>query len=157
MDRLKPHVGLCSLLLVLALIAMPLQSGAVDRAKKQGKTPETKFTLSQAVATAITRNLRLADSRLAVAEKEHQRREAYSDFFPSIDLAYTGTEFRYRNATAVSEVAGASPSRKSAQVVSSVVIPPGITFQQTGEYPYRIDPYRNFSMTATITQPLFGR
>ena len=112
MDRLESHVGLFSLLLILALFVMPPQTSPADvySPKKRGKTPETKFTLSQAVATAITRNLRLANSRLAIAEKEHQRREAYSDFFPTIDFDYAGTEFRYRNAIAVSELSR-SPSR----------------------------------------------
>ena len=59
--------------------------------------PNLRVSLPQAVSIAITRNLTMADSRLAVEEKEYQRREAYSDFFPSITLQYTGNWDRYRN------------------------------------------------------------
>ena len=162
MEGLKPHVGLFLLILIFTLIVTPLQSGAADTdsPKKRGKERETKLTLSQAVATAITRNLRLADSRLAIAEKERQRREAYSDFFPTINIAYTGAEFRYRNAATVSELSEIHPGRRSGQDLGTTQIttPSGgvVKIHHSGAYPFRIDPYRNFSINATITQPLFS-
>ncbi len=61
--------------------------------------PSLRLSLPQAVAIAVARNLTMADSRLAVDEKEYQRREAYSDFFPSIDVLYSGTFDRYRNSS----------------------------------------------------------
>ena len=108
-----------------------------------------RLSLSQAVSIAVTRNLRMADSRLAVREKEHQRREAFSDFFPSISLQYTGTADKYRQAGFAQQLAGVQDSRWTVRGN-----PAAAGLQPN--YPYRIDPYRQFVLTATITQPLFA-
>ena len=53
------------------------------------------LTLKEAVRIALERNLTMADSRLAVTEKEYQRREALSDFFPLAITQYNGIVDRY--------------------------------------------------------------
>lgn len=105
--------------------------------------------LSQAVSIAIARNLKLADSRLAVQEKEHQRREAFSDFFPSIDLQYVASTDKYQQASQVSMFSGAMDSRWAIRGN------PSGGAGLAPDYPYRIDPFRIFTMSATITQPLY--
>jgi outer membrane protein len=91
----------------------------------------------------------MADSRLSVREKEHQRREAYSDFFPTVSLQYSATADKYMNQGFIQALAGAQDSRWT--VRGNPVTPAGLL----PDYPYRIDPYRNFTLTATMTQPLF--
>ncbi len=75
--------------------------------------PSLTLSLPQAVAIALARNLAMADSRLAVDEKEYQRREAYSDFFPSIDVLYSGTFDRYRNSQYVSALSFVQDARRT--------------------------------------------
>ncbi len=74
-------------------------SSSVKRSSGSPKQPLEKLNLVQAVEIAVTRNLRMADDRLAIREKESQRREAFSDFFPSIDLQYTAAGYRYQQGT----------------------------------------------------------
>ncbi len=102
----------------------------------------------------------MADSRLAVAEKEHQCREAFGDFFPSLALRYTATADEYKKQILVTSVSGQTAGN-NVQALSGIqpsrwIIrgdPPlnGLA----PNYPYRIDPYRSFSASATVTQPLF--
>ena len=115
--------------------------------------PNLRVSLPQAVSIAITRNLTMADSRLAVEEKEYQRREAYSDFFPSITLQYTGNWDRYRNGGWVSAFTAVQDSRYAwfQQVVRRDDLFPGPPL-----YPFRIDPFRQFTGSVTITQPIFS-
>ena len=70
---------------MIILIAPPLYGGDAENAHR-GARPDAKLDLRQAVSIALDRNLRLSDSRLATQEKEHQRREAFSDFFPSTNV-----------------------------------------------------------------------
>lgn len=112
--------------------------------------PLLKVDLNQAVQLAILRNLRMADSRLAIQEKEYIRREAFSDFFPTIDLSYRATFDRYENLQWVQTQSGPHPSRyyQAPRQVSGVTT----GFRQI----YRIDPYRQFTSTMTLTQPIFS-
>src|SRR5208283_5057779 len=152
MDRYKPSIG--SFLVVIiatALVMITPQANVTEAAgaNRAKRNSDTQLSLSQAVSIAVTRNLRMADSRLAVREKEHQRREAFSDFFPSISLQYTGTADKYQQIGFVELLAGVQDSRWT---VRGTGVPPG---GAAPNYPYRIDPYRNFTLTATMTQPLF--
>ena len=123
--------------------------------------PSLTLSLPQAVAIAVARNLTMADSRLAVDEKEYQRREAYSDFFPSIDVLYSGTFDRYRNSTFTGALSYVQDARHtgSQQYNSQFPNPPylaGPPNPGTVVYPFRIDPYRQFAGQVTITQPIFS-
>ncbi len=135
----------------LIFSAAPTASMAADaRSQPRGFKSNEKLTLPQAVAIAVIRNLRVTDARLDVQEKEHVRREAYSDFFPSVDIEYSATWYRYMQQGNVQALAGNVPSRWTVR---------GDPTQPTGflipDYPYRIDPFRFFTLTATMTQPLF--
>jgi outer membrane protein TolC len=152
MDRFKPSLGLfCSLIIAIALVVAPPLANVIQAAGsgKASRRADAPLSLGQVVSIAVSRNLRMADSRLAVREKEHQRREAFSDFFPSINVQYTATADKYQSPTFISELSGQQDSRWA---IRGTGLPPaGID----PNYPYRIDPYRNFTLTATMTQPLF--
>ncbi|MBI5251749.1 MAG: TolC family protein, partial [Desulfomonile tiedjei] len=130
------------------ILIQPLVTRA---AAVNGKKPvhhSARLSLAQAVSIALSRNLRMADSRLAVTEKEHQRREAFSDFFPSIDTSYTASTSKYQQSSYIDTLEGIHPSRWTIRGNSSnPTLAPN--------YPYRIDPYRQFTLNATLTQPLF--
>jgi outer membrane protein TolC len=145
MDRFKPLTGLLFMaVLGVVLMTLPPQSRATDQANRKPKARQAieKLDIAQAVSIAVARNLRLADSRLAVQEKEHQRREAFSDFFPSIDLQYSATIDRYQQLGQIQQFAIAQDGRR-------------FSASAFGTYPYRIDPYRTFNLIATVTQPLY--
>ncbi len=134
----KPQLGVLIALIALALSILPPDSFAGN--KVNGKKPAiapTKLTLAQAVSIALTRNLRLADSRLSIAEKEHQRREAYSDFFPTVDVQYAGSGYRYRQGSIVSALGASGRPQVNLGNIR------------------RVNAYRVFTMAATVTQPLF--
>ncbi|HMK34507.1 MAG TPA: TolC family protein [Desulfomonilaceae bacterium] len=152
MDRLGPYQRVFFVAVICFALVLPLAANAADPAPRTRKADArgSRLSLPQAVSISVARNLRMADSRLAVAEKEHQRREAFSDFFPTIDLNYTAAFDKYQQGQFIQGLSGIHPSRwairgnpaNPAQLLSP-------------SYPYRIDPYRQFTMSATITQPLF--
>ncbi len=148
MDRSRPIMGwLCVVIISLALGMAPPYAGAADSSGKgraaKGAVP--RLSLPQAVNISLARNLRMADSRLAVQEKEHQRRQAFSDFFPTVDLQYITDWDRYKQSSNVQAFAVSHDSRRVFTNQNTL----------TTLYPYRIDPYRSFTFTATITQPLY--
>ncbi len=110
--------------------------------------PLLKIDLNQAVELAVLRNLRMADSRLAIQEKEYVRREAFSDFFPTIDLGYKAAFDRYENLSWVQSLSGPHPSRYYVSPRSATTT----GFRQI----YRIDPYKQFNSSLTLTQPIFS-
>jgi outer membrane protein len=150
---------------VIAWIAITFNMpGSVDAAnrgvRERDLTQQGRpISLAQAVSIAVNRNLRMADSRLAIVEKEHQRREAFSDFLPSISVQYEAGADRYRehvknsflqqNQTNVDALTGIHPSRWVKRGN-----PPSTGFEP--DYPYRIDPFRSFTLTGTITQPFYS-
>ena len=102
----------------------------------------------------------MADSRLAVAEKEHLRRESFSDFFPSLALQYTATADKYRKQISIYSVGG-QLAGNNVQALRGIQ-PSRWTVRGdpphnglAPSYPYRIDPYRSFGISATLTQPVF--
>jgi len=134
---------------LISLSAANLCASGPENGRRSGRHA-AKLNLQQAVSIAVDRNLRLTDSRLATQEKEHQRREAFSDFFPSTNVQYTGSWYRYQNASSVASLAGTSPGRwtvRGFNILGQPLLDP--------DYPYRIDPFRNFALTATMTQPIF--
>lgn len=147
-----------AMIVVTLMLFPPAWARGADNRKPARSGATTKLTIGQAVQLAVARNLTMADARLAVDEKEYQRREAFSDFFPEVDLAYSATGYRYQQAGTVSALAAAHDSRRNAAVVTNAAGTPIVDargFPVTGDYPYRTDPYRGFVMSATITQPLY--
>ncbi len=134
-------------ILAILLVLVPLSASATEPTSRSKR--DARLSLPQTVSIAVARNLRMADARLAVREKESQRREAYSDFFPTVDLSYIATGYRYQNASTVQALAGSHDSR---WVVRGTGIPPN---GLSPDYPYRIDPFKSFTMAATITQPMY--
>ncbi len=135
-----------------SLASIPSDSGPKSYPTYKKNSPDITLSLPQAIQIALTRNLTMADSRLAVQEKEYQRREAYSDFFPSITLQYSGTVDRYQNPLFTLGLDGVGNSRYAGAQQSVRMAP----LNYHPQYPYRIDPYRQFSGALTITQPIFS-
>lgn len=153
MDRLK-----CAIILVLVLVAAtavvtapPLVSGAdaqnSDRSMRPPQRRGSRLNLNQAVSIALTRNLKMSDARLAIREEESKRRSSFSDFFPSLDLSYTAIADKYRQSGTVAGFAVAHDSRRFYHALANPLNP--------NNYPYRIDPYRTFTLSATLTQPVY--
>ncbi len=133
------------------LLTAPFAYG-VDRVPRPNVNDNkpTRLTLPEAVSIAIARNLRMADSRLAIEEKEHQRRQAFSDFFPTIDLSYSTNWYRYQQQSNAQALGAAQDSRGM-----KVMPDPATGIPKVFGYYNRIDPYRAFRLTATVTQPLY--
>ena len=151
MDRSRPATGWLYVVLVgmVILMAAPQDASAQPGSHQRGSGKDQRMvSLREAIATAVTRNLRMADARLAVEEQERRRREAFSQFFPTVDLGYSAQFSRFQNAQTVSALSGVHDSRWSFRGSTAGV---GIF----PDYPYRIDPYKAFTMSATITQPLY--
>ncbi|MGO9122376.1 MAG: hypothetical protein ACLQPD_32780 [Desulfomonilaceae bacterium] len=151
MDQSSPYRSLFfAVILGFALIIPPGADGTERRVRKGEPSPhETPLSLPMAVSIAVARNLRVADSRLAVQDKEHQRREAFSDLFPSLSLQYPSTWFRYEQPQNISILAGKQPGRWIVRGSST-------GYGLSPDYPYRIDPFRSFTLSATVTQPIFS-
>lgn len=154
MDRIK-----CAIVLVLVLAlaiavatAPPLVDGVEAQNTNQRARPPRqrapRLTLGQAVSIALNRNLRMSDARLAIREEESKRRSAFSDFFPALDLSYTAIADKYRQSGTVAGFMVAHDARKpfNPQVANPL---------SPHNYPYRIDPYRTFTLSATLTQPVY--
>ncbi len=117
--------------------------------------PLLKVDLNQAVQLAILRNLRMADARLAIREKEYIRQEAFSDFFPTLDFAYQAKFDRYQNLSYRNALVGVHASRWSSRVIGGVTYP---TQERDGQQtrPYRINPFTQVTSGLTLTQPIFS-
>ncbi len=131
-------LGLALLGVVLLCVSGP------DAQGKERKQSLRKLSLHQAISNALKRNLSLADAKLQVQKKEHARRAAYSDFFPTIELEYEAVADRYRQIGNIEEFYLQHDARWQFR---------GGTFL---DYPYRIDPYRTFALSATLTQPVYS-
>jgi len=154
MDRLRPSPCLLSIaMMVMVFVTTVLGADRVDVTKKSAKAQvgDAPLSLAQAVSIAVARNLRMADSRLAIREKESERRSAFSDFLPTVDVQYTATASKYQQAGNIAALTGAHDSRWTVRGDFSPPLGTGLS----PDYPYRIDPYRFFTLTATLTQPLY--
>ncbi len=107
MDRLRLFRKVFFIAVMAFALNIPTSVDAADRGVRRGKIAPrgTRLSLPQAISIAVARNLRMADSRLAVREREHQSREAFCDFFPSISLQYTATADKYRQIGFVQQLA----------------------------------------------------
>lgn len=121
--------------------------------------PVQTLSLREAVRIALERNLTMVDSRLAVAEKEYKRREAFSDFFPLAIAQYDAIVDRYGHPYPFYNIEmwgmtnnGMHDSRYAGYQQAVRVAP--LDLHPT--YPYRIDPYRQITGAVTITQPIFS-
>lgn len=116
-------------------------------AKGRNLKPERgsiRLNLPQAVEIALSNNLTIVDAQIAVRESEYQRREAYSDMFPKLSLQYSATGYRYKQGGNVSSLAAAQDSRRDSSQ------------HPYADYPYRIDPYRAHTLSATLSQPIYS-
>jgi outer membrane protein TolC len=137
---------------VLSLLMATTASGADKAPQRTNPTKkELKLTLERAIRMALDTNLRVTDAQLSVADSEYQRQAAYSDFFPNLEILYSATIDRYQDPARVFQFARSQDSRRG----FLTLFPDLPFFPVFTTYPYRIDPYRYFKLTATVTQPLY--
>ena len=117
-----------------------------------------KLSLSEAVRIAVERNLTMADSRLAVGEKEYKRREAFSDFFPLAIAQYNGIVDRYGHPYPFYNIEMWGMTNNGIHDSRYAGYQQAVRMQKKyfPTYPYRIDPYRQITGAITITQPIFS-
>jgi outer membrane protein TolC len=114
--------------------------------KPRGAPP--KLGLAQAVQITLQRNPVVGEALARIRESEWLSQATYSDFFPSASINYSGTWHRYR-------IGGGDlgppdhVSRYSQFTGRSRLKLPLM------DYPYRIDPWKRFSGSVTVTQPLY--
>ncbi len=107
-----------------------------------------KLSVREAVQLAIVRNFSLRSQALTMAQKENIKWASFSDLLPQLNITYDSEINRYRQASNAGILTGVHPSRWSYR---------GQTNNPTLQplYPYRIDPYKMMTLTATITQPIY--
>ncbi len=156
MLRSKTAMGLYLVWSIAALMCwtsvFPVEA-RTPKAKRPAASPVTPVRLSvgDAVGIAMRQNLRVQSQALTIARKEQDRRAAYSDLFPQITLQYGAVADRYQNSDFIEELDQKHPGRWTQRSVEIGLFPEW----RTPQYPYRIDPYKNFQFTATLTQPLY--
>ncbi len=148
----KPFAGLMLVAFWVCFLAVgpPCERGVcATEAFLPPKGGMGSLTIAQAVTISVARNLRMADAKLAIEEKEHERRAAFSDFLPTLNVQYVGRGYRYQQQANIFNFFGVHDSRWVARLS-----PEGATLYPN--YPYRIDPYRLFTISTTLTQPIFS-
>lgn len=109
----------------------------------------TKLSVRDAIDLSIRRNFSLRSQALTIAQKENLKWASYSDLFPQLSVTYDSEINRYRQASNSGIFQGIHPSRWTYRGQTN-----NPTFQPL--YPYRIDPYKLMTLTATLTQPLYN-
>ncbi len=146
MSPFKPVLRIFCVISAASLVAITpvlAEKAGTQPGSREIPKGQDRISLPAAVAMAVTRNLRITDARLAVKENESLRRSAFSDFFPSLDFQYVAQGNRYKQSGTVLGFASAHDARRA-------LSPSG------GSYPYRIDPYSTFTLSATLTQPVYS-
>lgn len=157
MDRLKTARGLLFVAFagVLAFVLTAVaDASAADKRGRRSEQDGLRHSLADAVSIALIRTLRLPDARLAIREKESTSRSAFSDFFPTLNVKYIAMADKYMQQSIVQALAGSHDSRWFVRYGPPAQFPLGIA--SNPDYPYRIDPYRSFTLTGTLTQPIFS-
>ncbi len=105
MGRTRASNGLF-IIAILGIILVTFSVPASAAESHSTSKRDSRLSLPQAVSIALARNLRMSDARLDVQEKEYQRREAYSDFFPTVDVQYIATGNRYQQQSSIQHLPG---------------------------------------------------
>ena len=140
----------------LAVVIFSLVPAWADKLLNQIRPPAGEAALMrlsapQAVRVAITNNLRMTSMALSLQQAQHEKNASYSDLFPQLSVEYLANVNRYQQPGNVASLAGIHASRWLIRGN-----PNDSTNQITNTYPYRIDPFKNFQLTATLTQPLYA-
>ncbi|MEW6137349.1 MAG: TolC family protein [Thermodesulfobacteriota bacterium] len=147
MRFLTSATGKLSVGLVSAMTIFTVCATGDTHAKGSKLEPEQRsivFNLPQAVEIALRRNLSIIDAQIAVKESDYRRRETYSDMFPTLSLEYSAAGYRYKQGSNVANLAAAHNSRRDSSQ------------HPYADYPFRIDPYKYFTLSATLSQPIYS-
>ena len=143
--------GFGKLILIVTTFGLLLVFSVVHAGRKEQvspASPERSLSIWDTVSIALNRNYRIAYKQLGIKKQEHVARQAFSDFFPSLELDYTATGYKYQ--TIDSNFGYARDSRWQIRYYAH-----GFNYEEP-LYPYRIDPFKSFELTATLTQPIFA-
>ena len=146
---------LCCLVLMAASFTVALEERfpkksqtTRQRSSKPADGDKTRLTLEQAVQQTLSRNPRVGEALSRIMQRVWQHQQAYSDFFPSADILYQGTWHRY--AVGAHGYEFGPPDHMSRGFKESLRKTPFDI-----RYPYRVDPWKRFSGTAVLTQPVY--
>jgi outer membrane protein TolC len=124
-----------------------------ERSARPPRGEKIRLNLGQAVQQTLSRNPRIGEALARIRQRVWQQQEVYSDFFPSASITYQGTWNRY----AVGSGFG-PPDHMSRGFIDR---PPKFDGKddrngwESVRYPYRVDPWKRFSGTASVTQPIY--
>jgi outer membrane protein TolC len=138
------------LVLPLPILALQQTSAAKHSNSTDGPRDRSlRLTVEQAIQIALGRNPLVALALFKLRQVEQQAMRSYSDFFPVIGLAYGATWPKYRRSAG--DLGPPDQVSRYDQIKgrSRLNLP-------LMDYPYRIDPYRRFTGTLTVTQPLYA-
>ena len=113
-----------------------------------------RLTLSQSISIAVTRNLRITDARLAVEEKDMYGGKRSQTSFLRLIFSTPQQDTGICNHRTSMLCPETSPAVGLCGITASTTSAGTPTYVQP-QTPYRIDPFRFFTMTATMTQPIF--
>ncbi len=146
----------CCLVLSQAAMAAGVETRTAPEARNRVAKPKgapPKLGLAQAVQITLQRNPIVGEALTRIRQREWQSQAVYSDFFPSGSINYSGTWPRYL--VGGGDLGPPDIVSRYSQSQRDRVYPPGFTGPFLRDYPYRIDPYRRFTGTVTVTQPLY--
>jgi outer membrane protein TolC len=123
-----------------------------ERSARPPRGEKIRLILEQAVQQTLSRNPKVGEALARIRQRVWQQQQVYSDFFPSASIAYQGTWYRY----AVGGGFG-PPDHMSRGFIDRQ--PAYGVDDRTGwenvRYPYRVDPWKRFSGTIAVTQPIY--
>jgi outer membrane protein TolC len=112
-----------------------------ERSAKPPKRDKIRLSLEQTVQLTLSRNPKVGEALSRIRQRVWQQQEVYSDFFPSAPMGSQGTWFRYGVG------GGFGPpdhmSRSYKRTLENI------------QYPYRVDPWKRFSGTIAVAQPIY--
>ena len=111
------------------------------------KRDRPRLSLEQAVQTTLRRNPRVGEALARIRQRVWEEQAVYSDFFPSASITYQGTWHRYKRGDG-----GLGPPAHMSRGFKKTLAPPS---PYSLDYPYRIDPWKGFSGTVAVTQPIY--
>ena len=123
---------------------------ARERSTKPPKRGRLRLSLQQAVQTTLSRNPLVGEALAQIMQSVWQQQEVYSDFFPSAGIVYQGTWHRYAVGGGFGPPDHESRWFRDTRKLRALGIDPRYI-----DYPYRVDPWKRFSGTLAVTQPVY--
>lgn len=121
-----------------------------EHSARPSRGDKITLMLEQAVQQTLSRNPKVGEALARIRQRVWQQQEVYSDFFPSAAIGYQGTWHRYAQGAG-----GFGPPDHMSRGFKDFDPQRGRGHRQIPDYPYRVDPWKRFSGTAVVTQPIY--